>query len=69
MKKFRIEFIIGIVIVVAMVLVVVFGMQEKDITEKKFHSDNLTAPASTELSDEPSEAPTEKIEKTYDSIG
>lgn len=57
MKKFRIEYIISIVIIIAMVLVVVLGMQKKDITKKEFHSKNLTTPIAQTESPEPSEAP------------
>lgn len=57
MKKFRIEYIISIVIIIAMVLVVVFGMQKKDMTKKEFHSKNLTTPIAQTESPEPSEAP------------
>lgn len=57
MKKFRIEYIISIVIIIAMVLVVVFGMQKKDMTKKEFHSKNLTTPVAQAESDKPSESP------------
>lgn len=63
MKKFRIEYIISIIIIIAMVLVVVFGMQKKDMTKKEFHSKNLTAPVAQTESPEPSEAPSSGSDK------
>lgn len=63
MKKFRIEYIISIVIIIAMVLVVVLGMQKKDITKKEFHSKNLTTPIAQTESPEPSEAPSSGSDK------
>ncbi len=63
MKKFRIEYIISIVIIIAMVLVVVLGMQKKDITKKEFHSKNLTTPIAQTESPEPSKAPSSGSDK------